>query len=64
MSWVRAAVEHIQDHEYEILHQTVFGGYGTKPNVSEDTSPARDLLTLKRTFHDSRAAWGNSTDMV
>lgn len=34
MSWVRNAIKNIEAQNYEHLHQTVFGGYGTKPNVS------------------------------
>lgn len=33
MSWVRTAVENVKLQGYERLHQTVFGGYGTKPDV-------------------------------
>lgn len=34
MSWVVKAIEKIEAQEHEILHQTVFGGYGTKTSVS------------------------------
>lgn len=34
MTWVRNAVVKVQALEYERLHQTVYGGYGTKPDVS------------------------------
>lgn len=56
MSWVRNAIKKIEAQDYEILHQTVFGSYGTKPNVSREScisssSSTRTSACLPNSMH-------------
>lgn len=58
MSWVRTAVENVKLQGYERLHQTVFGGYGTKPDVR--ISPV--LLCLRK--NNKLTAAATLTDLL
>lgn len=53
MSWVSTAIENAGKQGYQKLHQTVYGGYGTKPDVSPfaRTTPSRTKTFIK-TDHD------------
>ncbi|KAF3763848.1 hypothetical protein M406DRAFT_352518 [Cryphonectria parasitica EP155] len=40
MSWVKNAIATIHSQKCEVLHQTVYGGYGTKPDIFWAVDPS------------------------
>ncbi|KAJ4388041.1 hypothetical protein N0V93_008646 [Gnomoniopsis smithogilvyi] len=53
MSWVRNAVKKIEAQDHEILHQTVFGGYGTKTSIFWAVDPIDVPATLRNSVEDT-----------
>lgn len=53
MSWVREAVKKVEAQNHEILHQTVYGGYGTKTSVRQSN---RHSLPPDAPLHANMAA--------
>ncbi|KAJ4415932.1 hypothetical protein N0V82_007053 [Gnomoniopsis sp. IMI 355080] len=53
MSWVRNAIQKIEAQDYEILHQTVFGGYGTKTSIFWAIDPIDVPVSLRENVEET-----------